>query len=169
MPGLPAHKNSEQKLHPRESEPSRNGQRNTTGPCGPGEASADCRLLAASSAVSQGNPSQDHLVQYVLNSPPTEMETTNVYCFRLTWKGRNSLRALSRCGGRPACGVQFQRAVMLPTKALGTGLSAALDSATSQVCDVSSALEIYSRYFSFFFWGRWQNPKPHTCSSHPAP
>lgn len=135
----PAHSNSKRNSTPRrvsrpemdretEMDPPASGKHQLT-------VSAGCILIT----VSEENLSQNRLAKLFLNSPPTEMETTNVYCLTWTWKEKETVE--KHCPIVVACyprGYNL-RAVMLLARALGKGFSAAL--ATFHIWDVWSAFK----------------------------
>lgn len=99
--------------------------------------SAGCILIT----VSEENLSQNHLAKPFLNSPPTEVETTHVYCFPWTWKEKETAEKHCHMVVAAILGVRFKSTVVLLARALGKGLSAALDSATFHIWDVWSAFK----------------------------
>lgn len=138
----PAHSNSKHNSTPRRVSCPKMDRETEMDPPAPGKhqltAASGCILIT----VSEENLSQNHLAKLFLNSPPTETETTNVYCFRWTWEEKK--RAEKHCHIAVASypmGVQFKSTVMLLVRALGKGLSAALDSASFHIWDIWSAFK----------------------------
>lgn len=93
--------------------------------------------------------------------PIHRLQTTNVYYFRLTWKGKEpASKHHHTAAGCSPLGT-LQGTVMFLAKAGGRRPSEVLDLATSRVCDVWSAFNIHLSYLfvSFCAGGRTQSLK----------
>lgn len=76
--------------------------------------------------------------------PTHRIKTTSIYCYRVTWKGKEAALKHCHCSSLLPFGVQFRAWwCHWPKLEAGDSLSAVLNLATSRVCDVCSACNVH--------------------------